>query len=177
MSKTQTPNGSTAATLPGTDLKKGSIGVLGILFFVLSAQAPLTGIAGASGLTVLLGNGAGAPGAYLAVGVVIIIFAVGFIAMSRRIKANGAFYAYVSAGLGRYTGAGAAWLALLAYGSVQACMYGLYGASLSALIATYTGVSIPGGCWSWSPWQEFNYWVQGTSNSAPNFLQSLSAPR
>jgi amino acid transporter len=129
--------------VPSTDLKKGSIGVLGILFFVLSAQAPLTGIAGASGLTVLLGDGAGAPGAYLAVGIVIIIFAVGFIAMSRRIRANGAFYAYVSAGLGKYTGAGAAWLALLAYGTVQACMYGLYGASLSGLIKTYSGVSIP----------------------------------
>ena len=143
MSKTETSTGSTAATTPGTDLKKGSIGVLGILFFVLSAQAPLTGIAGASGLTVFLGNGAGAPGAYLTVGVVIIIFAVGFIAMSRRLRANGAFYAYVGAGLGRHTGAGAAWLALLAYGTVQACMYGLYGASLSALIATYTGVTIP----------------------------------
>lgn len=143
MSKTETSTGSTPATTPGTDLKKGSIGVLGILFFVLSAQAPLTGIAGASGLTVFLGNGAGAPGAYLTVGVVIIIFAVGFIAMSRRIRANGAFYAYVGAGLGRHTGAGAAWLALLAYGTVQACMYGLYGASLSALIATYTGVTIP----------------------------------
>ncbi|MCA4131751.1 APC family permease [Arthrobacter sp. M4] len=147
MSHTETPSGSTAATKPvtrpGTELKKGSIGVIGILFFVLSAQAPLTGIAGASGLTVLLGNGPGAPGAYLTVGVVIIIFAVGFIAMSRKIRANGAFYAYVTAGLGRYAGAGSAWLALLAYGTVQACMYGLYGASLSALVATYTGLSVP----------------------------------
>lgn len=143
MSETSSSSASTAVTTYGTDLRKGSIGVLGILFFVLSAQAPLTGIAGASGLTVLLGNGAGAPGAYLAVGIVIIIFAVGFIAMSRRIRANGAFYAYVSAGLGRYVGGGAAWLALLAYGTVQACMYGLYGASLSGLIQTYTGISIP----------------------------------
>lgn len=30
-----------------TSLRKGAVGVLGILFFVLSAQAPLTGIAGA----------------------------------------------------------------------------------------------------------------------------------
>ena len=56
-------------------LKRGAIGVLGILFFVLSAQAPLTGIGGALPLAVALGNGAGAPAAYLVVGLVIALFA------------------------------------------------------------------------------------------------------
>jgi amino acid transporter len=125
-----------------TALRAGSIGVMGILFFVLSAQAPLTGIAGASPLAAALGNGAGAPGAYLIVGVVIVIFAVGFVAMSRKIQANGAFYAYVTAAFGRKTGAGAAWLALLAYSTVQAAMYGLYGAAFSGLLAS-AGVNIP----------------------------------
>ena len=37
-----------------TALRAGSIGVLGILFFVLSAQAPLTGIVGASPLAAAL---------------------------------------------------------------------------------------------------------------------------
>ena len=65
------------------------------------------------------------------VGIVIVIFAVGFVAMSRKIQANGAFYAYVTAAFGRKIGAGAAWLALLAYSTVQAAMYGLYGAAFS----------------------------------------------
>ncbi len=125
-----------------TALRAGSIGVMGILFFVLSAQAPLTGIAGASPLAAALGNGAGAPGAYLIVGVVIVIFAVGFVAMSRKIQANGAFYAYVTAAFGRRTGAGAAWLALLAYSTVQAAMYGLYGAAFSGLLAS-AGITVP----------------------------------
>jgi amino acid transporter len=136
----------TADTKPAkehsTSLRAGSIGVMGILFFVLSAQAPLTGIAGASPLAAALGNGACAPGAYLIVGVVIVIFAVGFVAMSRRIQANGAFYAYVTAAFGRKAGAGAAWLALLAYSTVQAAMYGLYGAAFSGLLAS-VGVSVP----------------------------------
>lgn len=126
-----------------TALKAGSVGVLGILFFVLSAQAPLTGIAGASPLAVALGNGAGAPGAYLVIGVVIIIFAVGFIAMSRKIKAEGAFYAYVTEALGRRAGAGSAWLALTAYATVQAAMYGLFGAVFSGLFTSWTGLSVP----------------------------------
>ncbi|WP_426764520.1 APC family permease [Pseudarthrobacter sp. 1G09] len=125
-----------------TALRAGSIGVMGILFFVLSAQAPLTGIVGASPLAAALGNGAGAPGAYLIVGVVIVIFAVGFVAMSRRIQANGAFYAYVTAAFGRRTGAGAAWLALLAYNTIQAAMYGLYGAAFSGLLAS-VGPDVP----------------------------------
>jgi amino acid transporter len=132
------------ATKPAgsTSLREGAVGVLGILFFVLSAQAPLTGIAGALPLTVFLGNGAGAPGAYLVIGVIIVLFAIGFIAMSRRVKAQGAFYAYVTAGLGRRTGTGSAWLALLAYATVQAAMYGLYGASIAGLFAAI-GVTIP----------------------------------
>lgn len=116
--------------------------MLGILFFVLSAQAPLTGIAGALPLTVLLGNGAGAPGAYLVIGIIIVIFAVGFIAMSRRVEAKGAFYAYVTAGLGRRIGTGSAWLALTAYATVQAAMYGLYGASTAWFLGSL-GLSVP----------------------------------
>jgi amino acid transporter len=125
-----------------TALRAGSIGVLGILFFVLSAQAPLTGIVGAAPLAAALGNGAGAPGAYLVVGIVIVIFAVGFVAMSRKVQASGAFYAYISAAFGRKTGTGAAWLALLAYSTVQAAMYGLYGAAFSGLLGS-AGVAVP----------------------------------
>ena len=125
-----------------TALRAGSIGVLGILFFVLSAQAPLTGIVGASPLAAALGNGAGAPGAYLIVGIVIVIFAVGFVAMSRKVQTNGAFYAYVTAAFGRKIGAGAAWLALLAYSTIQAAMYGLYGAAFSGLLAS-AGLDVP----------------------------------
>ena len=125
-----------------TALRQNAVGVLGILFFVLSAQAPLTGIAGALPLTILLGNGAGAPGAYLVIGVVIVLFAIGFIAMSRKIEAKGAFYAYVTAGLGRRVGTGSAWLALVAYWTVQAAMYGLYGVIVSGLLAG-AGLSVP----------------------------------
>ena len=85
-------------------LKRGAIGVVGILFFVLSAQAPLTGIGGALPLAVALGNGAGAPAAYLVVGLIIAVFAVGFIAMSRHVTDEGAFYAYIGRGLGRRLG-------------------------------------------------------------------------
>ncbi|MEA5155374.1 APC family permease [Raineyella sp.] len=127
----------------GRALKAGSVGVLGVMFFVFSAQAPLTGIVGPTAITMGAGNGAGAPAASLIVGVVICVFAVGFIEMSRRVDVQGAFYAYITEALGARVGVGAAWLAILAYGVIQGAMYGLYGYMFSGLLAGLTGVTVP----------------------------------
>ncbi|MET9848560.1 APC family permease [Streptomyces ossamyceticus] len=129
-------------------LKPDSLGVLGILFFVLSAQAPLTGIAGAVPIAVAIGNGAGAPAAYLAAGVIILLFSVGFVAMGRHVVDAGAFYTYIGKGLGRPTGSGSAAVALFAYCAVQAAMYGLYGATVSGLVEHYSGVHVA--WWGWA---------------------------
>jgi amino acid transporter len=130
-------------TPPITALKRNALGVPAILFFVFSAQAPLTGIVGAAGVAVALGNGAGAPGAYLIVGLVIILFAVGFTTITRHIDARGGFFAIISAGLGRRAGGGGSWLALLSYNTIQAAMYGLFGATLAGLVSQYTGLDVP----------------------------------
>jgi amino acid transporter len=130
-----------------TALKRNAFGVPGILFFVLSAQAPLTSIVGAAVLAVALGNGAGAPGAYLVVGVVIVLFAVGFTTIIRHIDTQGGFFAVVRAGLGLRAGGGASALALLSYNVVQFAMYGLFGASLAGLVANRLGWETP--WWLW----------------------------
>lgn len=132
------PDASTAGKL-----KPNSLGVMGILFFVLSAQAPLTGVAGAVPIAVAIGNGAGAPAAYLAAGVIVLLFSVGFVAMGRHVVDAGAFYTYIGKGLGRYLGAGSAGIALFAYCAIQAAMYGLYGATVSGLLEHYTGADVP----------------------------------
>ncbi|GAA2665627.1 APC family permease [Streptomyces vastus] len=124
-------------------LKPNSLGVLGILFFVLSAQAPLTGVAGAVPLSVALGNGPGTPATYVAAGVVTLLFSVGFVAMGRHVVNAGAFYTYIGKGLGRYVGTGSAGVALLAYCVIQAAIYGLYGATVSGLLAHHTGADVP----------------------------------
>ncbi|MFF4586004.1 APC family permease [Streptomyces sp. NPDC001388] len=129
-------------------LKPDSLGVLGILFFVLSAQAPLTGIAGAVPIAIAVGNGAGAPAAYVAAGVVVLLFSIGFVAMGRHVVDAGAFYTYIGRGLGRSTGSGSAGVALFAYCAVQAAMYGLYGATVSGLVEHYTGVHVA--WWIWT---------------------------
>jgi amino acid transporter len=129
-------------------LKPNALGVLGILFFVLSAQAPLTGIAGALPIAVALGNGPAAPAAYLGAGLIILLFSVGFVAMGRHVVGAGAFYVYIGKGLGRTAGTASAAVALFAYCTIQAAMYGLYGAIVSGLVAQYTGMNAP--WWVWS---------------------------
>ncbi|MEV5010489.1 APC family permease [Streptomyces sp. NPDC056159] len=134
---------STAATL-----KPNALGVLGILFFVLSAQAPLTGIAGAAPISVAIGNGAGTPAAYVLAGAMILLFSVGFVAMGRHVVDAGAFYTYIGTGLGRTAGAGSAGLALFSYCVIQAAMYGLYGSIVGGLVAHHTGLDLP--WWVWA---------------------------
>jgi amino acid transporter len=123
-------------------LKPNALGVMGILFFVLSGQAPLTGIAGAAPISVAIGNGAGTPAAYVVAGAVILLFSVGFVAMGRHVVDAGAFYTYIGTGLGRTAGAGSASVALFAYCVIQAGMYGLYGSIVAGLVADHTGVEL-----------------------------------
>jgi amino acid transporter len=130
-----------------TSLKKDALGVPGMLFFVLSAQAPLTGIVGSAGLAVALGDGAGVPGAYLVVGLVITVFAVGFTTIARHVDTRGGFFAIIRVGLGRRAGSGGSLLALLSYNAVQFAMYGLFGESLSQLLSRNLGLDSP--WWLW----------------------------
>lgn len=129
-------------------LKPNALGVLGILFFVLSAQAPLTGIAGASPIAVAIGNGTGTPAAYVLAGAVILLFSVGFVTMGRHVVDAGAFSTYIGKGLGRTAGVGSAGVALFAYCTIQAAMYGLYGSIVAGLVSAHGGPDIA--WWVWS---------------------------
>ena len=97
----------------------GRLGPIAIVFMVVAAAAPLTVIAGTVPLGIAVGNGAAFPASYVVCTVVLLLFAVGFTAMARHIPGAGAFYTYITSGLGRHTGLGAAFLALLSYTAVQ----------------------------------------------------------
>jgi hypothetical protein len=77
----------------------GSIGVAGIVFLVVAAASPLTTVAGSLPVMIALGNGAGAPLTYVIAASVLLVFSVGYAAMSSAVTDTGAFYAYVTKGL------------------------------------------------------------------------------
>ena len=60
-------------------------------------------------------SGAALPVGYVVPGIVYLLFAVGFTAMSRHIRGAGAFYAYITEGLGKTVGAGSSVVAYVGY--------------------------------------------------------------
>jgi amino acid transporter len=83
--------------------------------------------------------------AFVAVALVVAVFAVGYVAMARYITNAGALYAYVARGLGRPVGIGAALVAAIAYNLLQAGLYGMFGPTLSSYLADKIGLDLPGG--------------------------------
>ncbi len=122
---------------------RGSIGVAGIVFLVVAAAAPLTAIGGALPVMLAISNGPGVPMAFLVVAVVLLVFSVGYAAMSHHVVDAGAFYAYVTRGLGARLGLGAAALALLTYTAIQAAVYGLATTTLQSIVTQYGGPELP----------------------------------
>lgn len=128
---------------PGTgSLRKGALGTADISFFVVSAAAPLTVMAGVAPVAILLG-GIGAPAGYLLAGLTLAVFAVGFTTMSRHVRSGGAFYAFIARGLGKRVGIGAALLALIGYNGMEIGVYGLLGTTTADTAHALWGLDVP----------------------------------
>ena len=128
----------TDAPSPSPLRLRGSLGPAAIVFMVVAAAAPLTVVA-ASPIGMALTNGGGVPANYVIAGVVLLLFAVGFTTMSHHIEDAGAFYSFVGAGLGRFAGSGAAFLALFTYMAIQTAIYAFFGFSFGALLESFGG--------------------------------------
>ena len=96
-------------------LAHNRLGVPAVVFFVISAATPLTVVAGVITTGFAVTGIIGLPIAFVAMALLLALFSVGYVAMSRHITNAGAFYTYVTHGLGRPAGVGAAWMALFAY--------------------------------------------------------------
>ena len=140
------------AETPETSLRKARIGVIGIVFFVIAAAAPLVGMTGAVPVAVVLGNGAGVPGAYLAVAIILLLFSVGYSAMSQHVTNTGAFFAYVGRGLGINVGVGSAFVSLMAYLTIQLAVYGFFGAVMGGMMAANFGIEAAWWVWVLIAW-------------------------
>lgn len=136
----------------GTSLRRNRLGTIGIVFFVVAAAAPLVGMTGAVPIAIVLGTGAAAPGAYLVVGLALLLFSVGYGAMSHRVTNTGAFFAYVGRGLGIGPGVGSAFASMLAYIGVQLAIFGFFGAVMSAQMNDTFGIDAPWWAWTLLAW-------------------------
>ncbi|WP_157252978.1 APC family permease [Nonomuraea typhae] len=129
-----------STSTPG--LRSGVLGTADITFFVVSAAAPLTVMAGVAPVVLLLG-GIGAPAGYLIAGITLAVFAVGFTTMSRHVRSGGAFYAFITRGLGRPAGVAGAMVAMLGYNGMEIGVYGLLGSATAGTLKALLGWDVP----------------------------------
>lgn len=133
----------TAPLPPRNSLRRNALGTAAIVFFVVAAASPLTGVAGGLPVSFGLGNGAGAAAMYALATLVLLIFSVGYAAMSRRMVNAGAFYAYIGRGIAPWAGIIAAFIAMVSYLGMLIAVYALFGSSTADTLAAHLGVSIP----------------------------------
>ncbi|RVC64169.1 MAG: APC family permease [Mesorhizobium sp.] len=135
------------STAGSNQLRRNSLGLIAVTFMVISAAAPLTGVAGAMPLAFMLGNGAGIPATFIFVTLVMLAFSAGYVAMSRHVTNAGAFYAYAARGLGGRSAGAVAVVALVAYNAMQFGLIGLLGGIASGVFSEL-GLVLP--WWGWS---------------------------
>ncbi|WP_116952566.1 APC family permease [Jiangella endophytica] len=123
-------------------LASNRLGVPAVVFFVLSAATPLTVVAGVVTTGFAVTGIIGLPIAFAAIAALLALFSVGYVAMSRHITNAGAFYTYVTHGLGRPAGVAAAYMALLAYNLLQVGLYGIIGVAASPQLDAWFGITL-----------------------------------
>lgn len=123
-------------------LKPNAIGMVGVIFMAVATAAPITAMTGNVPVAVGFGNGTGAPAGYLFATVVLTIFSVGYVAMARHITAAGAFYGYISHGLGQVVGMASGLLACLAYIVFEASIIGIFASFAQTTFQSQLGLEI-----------------------------------
>ncbi|MBY3987833.1 APC family permease [Rhodococcus fascians] len=132
---------------------EGNLGTLGLFFSIMSFNAPLVVVMGVIPIMIAVGNGIGTPILFVIGGVIVAAFATSFLRMSNVLQRPGAFYAYVTAGLGKQIGLGAGFAMLLAYFACAAGYLPFAGNVLGSLVSeTFNGPELPWFVWAFVFW-------------------------
>lgn len=137
-----------ATQVPETEALRlrGNMGVGELVMSVLAFASPLATVAGTMPV-LLMFSGKSAPGIYIIMTVMLLVFSVGFVKMSRSIENPGGFYSFVTAGLGKPAGLGGAFLAYIGYLCIGYFAPPFFAESLQAFVTkTLHGPEVP---WYW----------------------------
>jgi amino acid transporter len=128
-------------------LKPNAVGLVGVVFMAVATAAPITAMTGNVPATIA-GGGLAGPSAYIVATIVLTIFSVGYVAMARHLTATGAFYGYISHGLGRIVGMASGLLCVLAYVVFEASLVGIFSSFAHTTFADVLGIDLP--WWVWA---------------------------
>jgi amino acid transporter len=147
MTSEKNPDALAMGTAPEVQrLRKNAVGLVGVLFMAVATAAPITAMVGNVPIAVGFGNGAAAPAGYLVATIVLALFSLGYSAMAKHITATGAFYGFISHGLGRVVGMGAGALTTLAYVVFEASLVGIFSFFADNFFNAHLGIDIS---WLW----------------------------
>src|ERR1044072_6848924 len=94
-------------------------------------------------IAVGFGNGLGAPAGFLFATIALTLFALGYVAMARHITTTGAFYGFISHGLGQVWGMASGFLATFAYVVFEGSLIGGCAYFAKDAMKTILGVDVP----------------------------------
>lgn len=129
------------------ELQRGALGIAGVVFLVLAAAAPMAAVVAVVPVGIALGDGKGFVGIFVVVALVLLLFAVGYAAMSKHVTNAGAFYSYVARGLGREAGSSAGFVALVAYSAMAIALSAGVGFFAHATFLSQFSIDLPWGAW------------------------------
>ena len=126
----------------GHHLKTGAVGLVGVLFMAVANAAPITAMTGNVPIALGYGNGVGAPAGFLVATVVLTLFTVGFVSMARYITTAGAFYGFITHGLGQVWGMASGVLATMAYVVFEGSLIGIFAYFSNDALKRWVGVDV-----------------------------------
>ena len=133
---------SAAPKIVHTDLKKGSVGLAGVLMQSIAQISPTLGVFYTIAFTTTQA-GISAPLTYLAAFVVCLILAVPMLGLARHLPSAGGFYTYVSQGIGPRSGFMTGWLYAIMVTIVPAALAAFTGAVLQDELSAKYGFGLP----------------------------------
>lgn len=128
-----------ATTSDHKRLKPGALGMWGVVFTVLATAAPITAMTGNVPIAIGSGSGVGTPATFIFATAVLVIFTIGYSAMARHITATGAFYGFITRGLGRVAGLASGLIATLAYIVFESSLIGIFASFFKVDVETFHG--------------------------------------
>lgn len=133
-------------------LARARLGVWPLVWIVMAAAAPLTVVAGGATAGFAVTGITGIPLAYVMIALILAVFSVGYVAMSRKVVNAGAFYTYITHGLGKTAGVAGSFVAVAGYNLMQTGLYGGFGVAAHDFAAPHLDFSAPWWIWAIAAW-------------------------
>lgn len=140
------PTQTTLDSKGSTQLLRSSITFFHIVFMVTAAAAPLVVVSAYIPISMAVGAGTATTLTYAVTTAILLVFAIGFAQMAKRITSAGAFYTFATQGLGRPIGLAVGFTIMAAYSMISPAIAGGLGFYVSLLLKNHFGLDV---AWYW----------------------------